>query len=57
MVVAVHLLYGIAGLAMARTVSGAGAFLIGGGVAGPVLSLFDRTKDLVRTTLGEDGRS
>ncbi len=36
----VHLLFGVAGLAMARTVSGATAFLIGGGVVYLVLWLY-----------------
>jgi len=36
----VHLLFGIAGLAMARTVSGARSFLIGGGVIYLVLWLY-----------------
>lgn len=36
----VHLLFGVAGLAMARTVSGARAFLVGGGVVYLVLWLY-----------------
>jgi hypothetical protein len=36
----VHLLFGIVGLAMARTVSGAKAYLIGGGVVYAVLWLY-----------------
>jgi hypothetical protein len=36
----VHLLFGIAGLAMARTVSGAAAYLIGGGVVYLVLWVY-----------------
>ena len=36
----VHLLYGVAGLAMARTVSGARTYLIGGGAVYLVLWLF-----------------
>jgi hypothetical protein len=36
----VHLLFGVAGLALARTVSGARAFLIGGGVVYLVLWLY-----------------
>ena len=36
----VHLLYGVAGLALSRTVSGARAFLIGGGVIYLVLWLY-----------------
>jgi hypothetical protein len=37
---AVHLLFGIVGLALARTVSGAGGFLIGGGAVYLVLWLY-----------------
>jgi hypothetical protein len=36
----VHLLFGIVGIAMARTVPGATAFLIGGGVVYAVLWLY-----------------
>jgi hypothetical protein len=36
----VHLLFGVAGLAMARTVAGARAFLVGGGVVYLVLWLY-----------------
>jgi hypothetical protein len=37
---AVHLLFGVAGLALARTVSGARAFLVGGGVIYLVLWIY-----------------
>ncbi|SDI08262.1 protein of unknown function [Actinokineospora alba] len=36
----VHLLFGVAGLAMARTAAGAGAFLVGGGVIYLVLWVY-----------------
>jgi len=36
----VHLLFGVVGIAMARTVSGATAFLIGGGVVYAVLWIY-----------------
>jgi hypothetical protein len=36
----VHLLYGVAGLALARTTAGARAFLIGGGIVYLVLALY-----------------
>ena len=36
----VHLLFGVAGLAMARSLSGARSFLVGGGVIYLVLSLY-----------------
>jgi hypothetical protein len=56
----VHLLFGIVGLALARTVSGATAFLIGGGVVYLVLWLYglvidhDRAANFVPLNTADD---